>query len=265
MKYIFLLLSFSFSYSITTDADAKADPIMQTQCSEEVVRSVGKHFNLDYFSHPQNGFYPSIENGGLIFSSSCKAFPNNKQIIISAFAYDAGIESEKELLVALLDASNNRIIASYKETIQEDAATQINENSLSLDTAKYTLSENVRAFGVRINGFLDRCGYEGGYDDQLILFVMNGKKLQPIFSEIMSHWGYMSGNRCNGEDPQKIYTNTIISIEKTSSHGFSDLRISANSNSKLKSPSIVIKFNGYNYDIAPWQHTFDSWWDKTFR
>ena len=264
LEYIFLLFLFGFNSSSATESVAKTTPAMQTQCSDEIVRNVGKHFHLDYFSPPINGFYPSVENGGLIYSSTCKAFPNNKSIIISAFAYDAGIESEKELLVALLDASNNKVLNSYKEAISEDAVTQINENSLTLDTAKYSLSENTRAFGVRINGFLDRCGYEGGYDDQLILFIVNGNKLKPILSETMSHWRYTSENRCNGEDPPKIYANTIISIEKTSSHGFSDLRISAISNSKLKPPSIVIKFNGHAYDMTPWQHEFDSWWDKAF-
>jgi len=264
LKYIFLLFLFGFDSSVATESVAKTAPTMQTQCSEEIVRNVGEHFHLDYFSPPINGFYPSIENGGLIYSSTCKASPNNKSIIISAFAYDAGIESEKELLVTLLDASNNKVLNSYKEAIPEDAVTQINENSLTLDTAKYSLSENTRAFGVRINGFLDRCGYEGGYDDQLILFIINSNNLKPILSETMYHWRYTSENRCNGEDPPKIYANTIISIEKTSSHGFSDLRISAISNSKLKPPSIVIKFNGHDYDMTPWQHEFDSWWDKAF-
>ena len=136
LKYIFLLLLFSFNSSVATESVAKTTPAMQTQCREEIVRNVGKHFHLDYFSPPTNGFYPSVENGGLIYSSTCKAFPNNKSIIISAFAYDAGIESEKELLVALLDASNNKVLNSYKEAISEDAVTQINENSLTLDSKR---------------------------------------------------------------------------------------------------------------------------------
>ncbi len=262
-KIYLLLLLISFECLATDQPAVGFVPKKQGACDGKIIENIGRNLDLDYFSHPKYGSYPSIENGGLIFSSYCKKLPNNKAITISVFAYDSGVESEKELVLVLSDTLSDKIIASYQEPIPEDAVTEIDENSLSLDTAKYILSSNTRAFGVRINGFMDRCGYEGGYDNQLTLFILDDKKLRPIFSETMSQWHYKLANRCNGEDPPQTYANIVISIEKTSSHGFHDLRLSVISNSMLKSPSVIIKYDGKSYDTSPWRKAFDIWWEKT--
>lgn len=230
------------------------------RCNDLFVKSVGEHLRLSDFSYPAAGRYPSAENGGLIASGVCKVLPTNSSRIVGAFAYDAGGEDEKELLLALADASSNRIIASFKGAIPVDPAHEVNEYSLRLDTARYTLSKNTRAFGLRLNTFRERCGYDGGIDDQLTLFIIDGKVLRPVFSENMTHWVYGGGNRCGGEVVPRIDASVFISVENTSSNGFADLRLSVRSNARTKPPSVVVKYTGETYDLSLWKKAFSTWW-----
>ncbi len=252
-----LLIALWFSQGVLAQPEREA-----SLCSDVIVKSVGNHFNLDNFSYPASGMYPSTKNGGLIVAGICKPWPANNSRIIAAFAYDAGVEFEKQLLLAVIDAPSNRVIAFYRGTIPEDAASEVNADSLRLDTARYILSKTTRAFGLRTSTFRDRCSYEGGFDDQLTLYVIDGKQLRPILSETMWQWRrYGAGNPCGGEDVPTIDAKTFISVENTSSNGFADLRLSVKSNAKQQPPSVVVKYNGENYDLAPWTKVFGSWWE----
>ncbi|CAG0943519.1 hypothetical protein BROC_02322 [Candidatus Brocadiaceae bacterium] len=118
-------------------------------CNPTVVQLVGKHFELRDFSYPRDGMYPGVENGGLIVAGVCKAWPTDDSKTIAAFAYDAGVEYEKRLIIALADIPKSRIIASYKGTIPEDAVTEVNDYLLRIDTARYILKrhKSLRAAG----------------------------------------------------------------------------------------------------------------------
>jgi hypothetical protein len=204
--------------------------------------------------------YPSVENGGLLVAGICKPWPINRSRVIAAFAYDAGTDYEKQLLLAVIERPSNRVIASYKGVIPEDAVTKVSSYSLRLDTARYTLSKNTRAFGLRLNTFRDRCTYEGGFDDELTLFVVDGQTIRPVLTEIMSHWSYDSGNRCGEEDVPRTDTNILISVEPTISNGFADLRLTALRSDKKKPVSAIVKYNGNRYDLKPWRTAFNAWW-----
>ncbi len=230
------------------------------RCSDAIIERLGKHFRLNNFAYPESGMYPSVENGGLLVAGICKPWPTNNSRTIAAFAYDAGVEYEKKLLLAVIEQPNNRVIASYKGVIQEDAATEVSSYSLWLDTARYTLSKNTRAFGLRMRTFQDRCSFEGGFDDELTLFVVNGQTIRPVLTETMSHWSYDSGNRCGGEDVPRTDANTLISVEPTMSNGFADLRFTAIRSDKQKRVSAVVKYNGKHYDLKQWNTAFNAWW-----
>lgn len=231
-----------------------------SRCSDAVVKRLGKHFGLTDFAYPASGMYPSVENGGLLVAGICKPWPTNNSRTIAAFAYDAGIEYEKQLLLAVIERPNNRVIASYKGVIPEDAATEVSSYSLRLDTARYTLSKNTRAFGLRLSTFRDRCTYEGGFDDELTLFVVDGQTIRPVLTETMSHWSYGGGNRCGGEDVPRTDANTLISVEPTISNGFADLRFTAIRSDKKKPVSAVVKYSGERYDLKQWSTAFNAWW-----
>lgn len=232
-----------------------------SRCSDAVVKRLGKHFGLPDFAYPASGMYPSVENGGLLVAGICKPWPTNKSRMIAAFAYDAGTQYEKQLLLAVIEGPNSRVIASYKGVIPEDAATEVSSYSLGLDTARYTLSNNIRAFGLRLNTFRDRCTYEGGFDNELTLFIVDGPTIRPVLTETMSHWSYFGGNRCGGEDVPRTDANTVISIEPTISNGLADLRLTAMRSDKKKRISAIVKYNGERYDLKPWHTVFGAWWN----
>lgn len=195
------------------------------RCSDAVVEQIGKHFRLADFAYPTDGMAPSTDNGGLVVAGICKPWPTSSSRTIAAFAYDGGAADEKELLLAVVEGPNNRVIASYKRIIPEDAITEVSSYSLKLDTARYTLSNQTRAFGLRMSTFRDRCGYEGGFDDELTLFVVDGQTIRPVLTEMMSHWSYGRGSRCGGEDVARIDARVSISVEPTTSNGLADLRL----------------------------------------
>lgn len=233
------------------------------RCTDEIVKHVGLHFRISHFAYPASGMYPSVENGGLIVAGVCKTWPGNRARVVSAFAYDAGIEYEKQLLVAVFDVQKKRVIAAYQSVIPEDAATEVSRYSLRLDMAPYRLSETTRAFGLRLNAFKERCTYEGGSGEDLTLFVMDGKAIRPVLSETMSHWRYARGDRCGGEDVERVESNAVISVEPSSTNGFADLRLTARPSDKRKPVHALVKYNGDHYDLQPWNKSFSAWWEAT--
>jgi hypothetical protein len=92
---------------------AAEDFFGKQQCAPEIVALVGKHAGVKDLCFPRKGLEPSVDNGGLVVAGVCKAWPGNPSRIIAALAYDAGIEHEKQLLVALIDAPRSTVIAAY--------------------------------------------------------------------------------------------------------------------------------------------------------
>ncbi len=237
-------------------------PVSKTEdlqrCSTSVLEIVGKHFGVSDFSYPQNDSFPRAENGGIIISGVCKAWPKDgfttkgspakpPSLVIAAFTYDAGVENEKALIVAQVDLARRKVIASYKSAIEEDGATEVNSNALRLDMARYTLSKEARAFGLRLNTFRERCAFDGGYDNDLTLFVIEGRTIRPVFSKKMSEWTYPAGNRCGSEIVERISTDFVIAVASTQSHGFADLRITAKRGDTPTSVSTTVRYDGVRY------------------
>jgi len=231
-----------------------------SRCSDAFVKRFGKHFRLTDFAYPAPGMSPSAEKGGLV-AGICKPWPTNKSKIIAAFAYDDGTDYEKQLLLAIVEVPNNRVIASYKDVILEDAATEVSSHSLRLDTARYMLAKDTRAFGLRLNTSRERCGYDGGFNDELTLFVVDGQTIRPVLREVMSRWSYGGGNRCGGEDVPRIDANTLISVEPAMSNGFADLRLTAIRSDRRNPVSAIVKYDGKRYDLKPWRAAFGAWWE----
>nr|WP_295772221.1 hypothetical protein [Rhodoferax sp.] len=230
-------------------------------CSAAIAKSVGAYFKLTNFTYPEHGMYPSAENR--IVASACKLWPYDSSKTIAAFAYDADVEYEKALFVVVVDSNSNSVIASFKGAIPEDSASEVRADSLWIDTARYNLSNATRSFGIATTTFRDRCTYEGGYDFQETLFVVEGKGVRPVFSEVMSHWSYEAGDRCSTKaDFARTDAAITIAIEKTMSNGFADLRLTAKRDGKARPLSLVVKYDGRNYDLNAWKKAFDVWWFK---
>ena len=234
-------------------------------CDNQLIASVGKHFDIKNFN--------SGDENGVIMAATCKTWPYKDNIVIAAFAYAADpkeksdMESEKGLLVLTMDEHSRTIISSYRDTVGEDALTWVRQDSLQLDTARYQLSKDVRAFGLRFHsGAPWPRGAEHTWDDQLTLFVPSGNELRPVFKYFMNVQRSLNGSVDAWESAA-----LSISIEKIASNGYADLKISAviepgtdidpppaTMNMKKRVESSVLHFDGSTYSTytpdgnVPW-------------
>jgi hypothetical protein len=250
--------------------DAAARESEEGRCSEAIVESVGEFFHLEGFSYPEKGYYPSVENGGLIVAGVCKPMPDDPSRVIAAFAYDTEVEDEKRLLLAVYDDTRQRVISSYSYTITEDATTKVSPYSIKIDTGRYVLAENVRAFGLRLNiSRGQHCGADWISEDELTLYVMEERKLRPVFDAVMrkdrqsriEYEGMDVGAKDRCGFNTYVETEKFISIEKTATHGFSDLRLTVRvigESNKLKPLSMIVRYNGERYDYESWSNVLDT-------
>jgi hypothetical protein len=216
------------------------------------------------------------QQGSAVIGAACKPWPDDAHLAVVAVAYwpngsapPEGTDATDALLVGMVDTSSGKLLHSYQTTIEEDAMTVLAENSLWIDTARYLLAPEVRAFGVVISS-ADRgpsCP-DSGYEHELTLFVPDGEKLRPVFDTYLSLW------QAIGNDPKCPPVNSesatlTIGIGKGSSHGFADLVVTAQrqvdrsnddgSDEKVQSKTVrkTVQYDGHTYpfDSIPtfWQ------------
>jgi hypothetical protein len=233
-----MAISGALLISAAWSQDAKARELESERCPDAIVESVGKFFRLEHFAYPEDLYSPGIENGGLILAGVCKPMPDAASRVIAAFAYDAGVDdagvyNDNKLLLVVYDDVRKRVISSYSETGTIGGggwAAEVSPSSIKIDTARYILAKNTRAFGLRLNLIHRNCA-DGIWKDELTLYVMEGRKLRPIFYEVMRR-GRLGHD---GSDDQgapcglnmSIEAEKIISVEKTATHGFADLKLTA--------------------------------------
>lgn len=207
------------------------------------------------------------EQGGNVISESCKSWPANENIALTAFAYDEGVETEKTLIVAMIDRKAKHIVSDYRIKIGEDALIEVGESSLQLDTARYQLKKNLRAFGIRFNSAArgPSCG-EGHWNTELTLLVPDGKKLRPVLNLYLYQQKSVQG--ClSAQDPDAIWKDAdlTVSLAKTSTNGLRDLLVKAKITTQSNGAQIgnikdqveyqVLRYNGKYYDKGnnvPW-------------
>jgi len=220
---------------------------------------VGKHLKIEEFA--------SRRQGGSVIAESCKTLPNDGDLMLSAFAYDAGVEGQKQIIVAVINRKSKRVVSSYKKDVDEDATTEVGEYSLKLDTAPYQLAADTRAYGVRFRSSARgaSCG-EGRSGDELTLFVPEGRKLRPVLSLDMYHQRLIQGciGAATGADIWREASLTI-DIAESVSNGFHDLRatarISVDGNVeprprvKIAVQNRILRYDGKSYKTGrnnPW-------------
>ena len=149
-------------------------------------------------------------------------------------------------VLAFVDRATKRIVSWHQKVMEADPVTHFGRNSLRIDTAHYGLAPLVRAVGVRMKTFVSRCSHDGGYSDELSLFVQRGPRLEPVLSSMpMSVWQVrvLSGNSCGDiADVKKAthYADLSLSILPSSTHGFADIAVRAKTRTEL------VRANGGN-------------------
>ncbi|MDR2637179.1 MAG: hypothetical protein LBB55_02475, partial [Zoogloeaceae bacterium] len=182
-----------------------------------------------------------------------------------ALGYDAGVEYEKELVVAVID-KRKRVVSSIQWKVEEYSAyTKLGDGSLRFDTARYQLAEDVRAFGLVFNSSAIPPGCaDWNRGDQLILLVPDGKSLRPVLSLYRIVQQSIEG--CiSVQVPDAIWEDAMLTIHIENSHtnGFRDLRVTANiypqsNGAPIDQPRVehvIFRYDGKRYKPSgevPW-------------
>ncbi len=229
------------------------------QCTEDIHAIVSHDMGTGKLT-------PGSEEGNIV-AESCKTWPYKPDLTLAAIAYDAGVESQKSLVVAVIDSKKNRVVSSYRTEIAEDALVETGSGSLQLDTARYQLTDNIRAFGIRFISAArwPSCG-EARWGDELTLFIPEKSTLKPVLS--LNRYVQKSLQGCLGvQDPTAIRLDAdlTLAMAATRTNGFRDLRVTAaitvNTNGEAAdhvdtgSKHYLLRYDGKHYrgnGPAPW-------------
>jgi hypothetical protein len=223
-------------------------------CTEGVYGAVGRYLKV-------KNFLPN-RDGGPIVADACKTWPHDSARVLAVLAYDNGREDAVSMVVAMLDTKTQRVIASYRTVIEEDAAFKVGESSLKLDTARYRLSPDHWAFGVRFTSSArgPSCADAARWDE-LTLFIQERGALRPVFRREMQFQNALQGciGTGTGRDVWE-YGKQTIAVADTSTNGFADLQvmetITVEGNldplpkgidTKKKTRSYLLKYDGREY------------------
>ncbi|MCU0093361.1 hypothetical protein N8H72_25545 [Pseudomonas koreensis] len=123
--------------------------------------------------------------------------------------------------LAVLKSDQTKPVATYHQASAFFSG-GVALRELSLDTARYKLTPEVRAFGVRVQ-FTNSSRLNPLEETHLSLYVREGEKLRPVLSQLVvyEYGGEWDGD-CAGE---RYETTRTVEIAKTSSHGYADLII----------------------------------------
>ncbi|CAG9248779.1 ABC-type multidrug transport system, ATPase and permease component [Burkholderia cepacia] len=196
----------------------------------------------------------------LVVAAACKVMPNAPGTTIAAVAFDSlpksrnPDESRKLQVVALVEGGE--VAAAERSVVEEDAVTVVDPNSYRIDTAPYRLSPDVRAFGVVFTSGANvpHCA-EAYAENELTLWVREGNRIRPVFGTNLNGWTIVKGSPCGPEigDTLTESAHMTIAVEKTSSHGFADLSITARvdppRNKDKRQIRTTVRYDGKSYGI----------------
>lgn len=225
-------------------------------CSATVVNQIAEQLGLGKFSADYN-----LTKDKHLVRFICESWPAYKSRTIMTFAWrpEKADDGNVQLYLAVIENSSHKIIASSisVDGIQEDGTNSL--NNLQLDPQQYVLSQNAQIFGIRVDTFNMRCTYDGGEGYELRLFAVEGKKIHQVLKQTMSKFAYPNGNSCSEENRPYVEGNIQISVEKTKSNGFADLKLTGIRSDNKKPINAIVKYDGDKYDVEQWWPLFGNW------
>ena len=196
----------------------------QQECSDVVVNSVGKFLKIKSFN-------AKSEDDGIV-ASACKVSPNDSDKVYSVFAYTVGQKKiktsnepdTKQLIVATVSLASQQVVGSYQGEIEEDAVTEV--GSFRIDTARYQLTKNLRAFGVVFNSSArgPSCA-DGRWSEELTLYTQQNSQLVPVLNLPLEATRALQGCLGQSTKVKGVWetANLSISVTKSESNGYADL------------------------------------------
>lgn len=159
--------------------------------------------------------------------SLCKDWPAYPPLTITALSTfvpdpvnaDGGRVGSYNLDLAVISAGSAQPLATYHQR-SAFLCDAIGLESLELDTARYRLTSDLRAFGVRAH-FKGSSRVNPLDETLLSLYVKEGDKLRPVLDRLVvySFSGEWDGN-CAGERSETVRT---LEMGKTGAHGYADI------------------------------------------
>lgn len=243
---------------------AQSDPNGQTQkCTATLLQPLGAQLSVARFTQSDKG---------VVVSAACKVWPKDTTKTIVAVGYSTKVESEKGFVVAVVETATGKAVSLSRNKIEEDDSMKLRYDSLSIDTAKYDLTSEVRAFGVNItSGASGPNCRDGGTGSERSLYVQDGKNLKRVLERLsITDWQFVSGGMCLGGNAGKTATiieelPASIAIAKTATNGYYDLvitRISKLDNgakSKRQPFQYILKFDGQRYSTDSMEKAYWKW------
>lgn len=137
-----------------------------------------------------------------VAAQTCKAWPSDttKRLAAIAFVTGAGEPGERslQLRVAMLEADSGKVLAGYAQELGEDAALELDTDSLRLDTARYDLAPGTRALGVVVRSVARGPSCPDFHsNDALTLLVREGRTLRPVLQRDLTLWQRVQGEPCS--------------------------------------------------------------------
>lgn len=207
---------------------------------------------------------PSYDSEGPLVAAACKRWPDDARQSVVALVYDsdasAGTPGERllHLLVARVDSASGRILERHEGNLEEDALLEISADSLWLDTARYRLAKDVRAFGVVISSQArgPSCPDAGQFDELTLFVPGEAATLRPVFTGYLREWITVQGTSCvNNDRFRSEHARMTLAIGPKSSHGFADLILSAqvsdDDDKPLRTVKKTLQYDGKTYPYSP--------------
>jgi len=178
----------------------------------------------------------------------CKIDPvdTNKTIVALAHSQENNA-SLYNLDVLLVEINNGKIVQHlFQEGAFESDAVAF--SGITIDTARYKLAPELRAFGIRAN-FESNSRMYALYTKTISLYVSQDQKLKQVLANLIMY--DYANSFSNGDDecsPTIIYdtkseTKRTLAIAKTTSHGYADLLLqekTTNNESKMVKNKCVV-------------------------
>jgi len=168
-----------------------------------------------------------------VVAEACKIWPHDPSRLLVAAAYstDESFAGNRSLhiRVAMLDAEDHHFLAGHALRKEEDAAFELSEGGLSLDTARYDLAPGIRAFGVVVDNQANNGCPDYSYDRELTLFVVDGAKLQPVLRQDLFAWMRVEGEPCSLSMDRVVmdHADVLLAMAGGTHAGYRDIRLTA--------------------------------------
>lgn len=203
----------------------------------------------------------------------CKVWPYSPDKTIMVMLVNQPEERDRDVYdydvdVVVTDTQSGKILARnyHPHAITNDA---IALSHVTIDTARYQLTPELRAFGVRFNSH-GSSRVNPIYYSNLNLYVLKDRVLPLMVNQLtVEDFGAEWDGDCAGYSDK---TTRTLSISKTSTSGFADLSVhevsthteSAKRNNDCEDTAVsktqanyTLHFNGINYSVDKKQRLFD--------